>query len=222
MPITPLAVNTTLASMKERVRAQSNTVSPQGSGIIEPEMTNLIHHAIVMLRTLLGAIVDPVYSTNETVVESTNIIDVSTVDIANTNKISLYDATHGVIPLVSDREFDSLRTLYANTSLSTEQLFAKITSSTSSGLRIQTHRGSSKATPGTLTLTYPRNPVKATTEATKLDLPERYVPIAADLATVMVYRKLKQAPPAEIDQRVTSFIRSQAAMLGLEVTPVNG
>lgn len=222
MAFVPVGVNTTLAQFKERVRAQSNTISPQESGVIEPELTNLIHAAVVQIRATLDKLVDQHYAITETVTEDSNLIDISTKDISDINRITLYDATHGAVPLVTSSDFDSLLTVFKNTTLATEYLFGCVKNILSGGdnkLCIKTARGTSKATPGTLTLTYPRNPVKATLEAGKIDLPEKYIPAAQDLATTMVYRKLMKTPPVDVDRRLSAFMQAQAAMLGLKVEP---
>jgi hypothetical protein len=210
MPTTPLAVNKTLALFTERVRGQTSTISEQESGINKLEMNNIIQSSVMFVRSLLGKVVDGWYSTNATVTESSNNIGISTLDIADISGLRLYDATHGSVPIVSDTEFDTFRTLYAGTTIVTEQMYARVTTTADAALKIQTVRGATKATPGTLTLTYPRNPIKATASASKIDLPEKYIPAAEDVAAMMVFRRQAKAPPSDIDKRVLAFLQMTA------------
>ena len=214
-----IATQTTLAIMKANVRSQSGTIVSQYSGLIEPQLEDICHLSIQFIRNYLGKFLDQFYSTTVTVTEASNLINISTTDIADANRLLLYDATHGKISIISETEFYGFLTLYSTTQLA-DAVFASISNilDTDNRLSLKTYRGTNKTTPGVLTFVYPRNPKKAA-DTDKLDLPEAYVPVAVDLATTMVFRKIEHKPPIEVEGRVTEFIKSQAVSLGLKVTP---
>ena len=182
-------------------------------------MEDICHLSIQFIRNYLGKFLDQFYSTTVTVTEASNLINISTTDIADANRLLLYDATHGKISIISETEFYGFLTLYSTTQLA-DAVFASISNilDTDNRLSLKTYRGTNKTTPGVLTFVYPRNPKKAA-DTDKLDLPEAYVPVAVDLATTMVFRKIEHKPPIEVEGRVTEFIKSQAVSLGLKVTP---
>lgn len=193
MAFIKLAVTTTLPVMQANVRKKTGTLSEEESELLKPELDNICHNAIVAVRTRYGKSLNGLYKTSETVTEASNLIVISTKDIFDIFDMELYDGTHGQVPLLRTVQFNNLRTLYAG---ETDALFAHISNivATDNKLQIQTLRGSAVTTPGTLTLSYPRNPVKTVNSDTdkKLDLPEHLIPEAEDMAARAVLQLLKE------------------------------
>ena len=213
---TPLGTETTLAAFKAQVRSQTGTTSVQASGILEPTLTNIVHSAIKWVRGIAGKLLD-VYSTSTTVTESGNLIDISALNIYDYNRMKLFDATHGEFSFKSSEEFYTLKSLLLS-SAEAFGLFCHVTF-ISDKSQIQTYRGNSVGTAGTLTLVYQRNPTKTTTETDKLDLPESYMPIAIAVASRMVFERQGKAVPAEITSLISGFVAGCASQLGTDVTP---
>lgn len=208
----------TLASFKANVRNQSGTMSQQESGIIETQMNDIVHNAILLVRSLMGRMVDGFYITNTTLGSITitsgyGTITIATYSIADVNGISLYDATLKEIPVLPVSKFNAIRTLY---SLTTTQAIASVfsTSGTPNILSIAIATGAVGPLT-TVQINYPRNPVKVSADADTIDIPDYLVPIAQDIATVSIFRKLSKAAPSDLEGRVVSFINSQLGQLNL-------
>lgn len=208
MAFVPLATTTDLKTFRAMVRLKTGTVTIQESQLLDTSLDDIIHAAVVDVRTRLAQKLDEKYMTEAKsadgdIAEASNLIDVSTLGIADAGKITLYDSTNGPIPIKTPTEFDNIKTLYSATSLASA-MFARLVNvkATDNKLQIETYRGTSVATPGALVLTYPRVPVKAAAATTKIDLPEDMIPLAEDVAVIMVSELLKKSPPADVVARV--------------------
>jgi hypothetical protein len=217
MAFIPLATTTTLQDFKAVVRMATGTVSVQESLLLEATLDEIVHASIVGVRSRLGPGLDEKYlteakSANGEIAEASNLIDISTLEIADVTRMSLLDATNGAIPFKRSEEFNGLKAIYSATMLA-NALFARVVNvlATNNKMQIETFRGMNVATAGALTLTYYRNPKKATAETTKLDLPEELIPIAEDVAIVKVFEFLKKSPPSDVGRRVTAFTGGEGA-----------
>lgn len=220
MAFVPLSINNSLGTIKANIRSQTGTLSPQESGLFELQINDIVHNAALFVRNLLGRFVDAFYSTSATATEASNLIVISTLELDDVNRLTLYDATHGVIPFVSNHLFYQMQTLYTSTQLA-DTILATVSNilATDNKLQIKTYRGTNKTSPGTLTLVYPRTPNKATADATKVDIPDTYVPLVQDCATLYVLRKFNKPIDGALEARVTTALASYGAQLGLEVSP---
>ena len=203
-----LATTTTLANMKAQVRGQLGAVSEQESGILSIEMNDIIHQAITNLRAILGKLVADFYRTKGSISPTGTTPDfsitVAAKEIADVNDVALYNATLKEIPIVSAKKFNALRTLYSASEIGTTHGFATI-ANTETALATQSvltlYIYSNVASQTTLASTefyYSRFPKKVTTDADTLDLPEIYIPIARDIATVYVEKRLSRTPSADV------------------------
>jgi len=215
----------TLASFKAVVRTQSNSISQQESQLIDLQLNDIIHNSIMLVRTMLGRALDAFYNTEQllgsiTLTSGYGTITIATYSIAEIIKCRLFDPTLKEIPIVSNLKFNALRSLYTNTMIGAVDGFATIAAqaATPNVLKVELFTGAT-GTVTTLNLYYPRNPVKVTVDTDTVDLPDHLVPIAQDMATFSVYRKLSKTPPADADARVTSFIQGQMSQLGFEISP---
>jgi hypothetical protein len=220
MALIPLS-STTLLEFRSRVKGQSSSIVDQFSGVMGNAWDDLIHDAVVFIRSLAGVVLKEQYMTRASVSEVSNLIDIHTYKIADLQGVTLFDETHGSVPIRSTAEFFGLRTLYGSAG-NPNGLFAHYISMVDGDIRgfaIETFRGTNKATPGALKFNYPRVPEKPTTDAGYIDLPDYLIPIGIDAATVMAFRRIGRVPPTDIDGRVVAFVNSQVAALGLSVTP---
>lgn len=222
MAFKKLAQYTTLDLMMANVRSQTGAMSEQESVVFEAQITDVCHNAILLIRSIFNKFLDTLYNTIETVTETNEVINIQDKDIFNIHEMHLYDATHGPVPIMQRTLFNSLRHIYGSTNRLATALFGTIgnkTVGTDEVLVIEIYRGSSKVTPGTLTLTYPRNPKKVEIgDADRyLDLPEHLVPIATDIATLAIHGKLQRTPPVEVSERIQAVLGPIAAQVGLRI-----
>jgi hypothetical protein len=219
--------NYTLASFKAVVRTQSNSLSQQETGLIDLQLNDIIHNAVLLVRSMMGRVLDPWYTVEATLGSTTitagfGTITIATLSIADVNKITLYDPTLLEIPVVPYVQFNALRALYTSAQIGTTDAIACVEAETGTPnvLSIAFYTGASSPLT-TVTIQYPRNPVKVTIDIDTIDLPDHLIPIAQDMATVSIYRKLSKTAPTDVESRVTNFITSQVAQLGLKVSPQN-
>jgi hypothetical protein len=220
MAFTPLAVTTTLGSFKTQVRAATGAIDPQTSGLLDLTLNDLAHQAVTLVRMIGGKVLDPLYSTQSTAVtEAAGLVTANTLDMVDGSRFTLYDSVDGDIPILDSEQFYGLKSLYSSTDLA-NGIFAHLRTKTDGALTFEIYRGSSetKDAGSTTTVMYFRNPVKATAEATKIDLPEAYMPMAIDVATVMTFRLLGKVPPTDLERRVKDFISMKIS----EATPKGG
>lgn len=216
---------TTLASIKANAVLQAGAISQQESEILDFQLNDIIHRAIVFVRSMFGRLLDSFYQTSATVTEVAGKIDISTLDLADVNRFALYDSVSKKIPIVSNEIFYEIQTLYSPSDLA-QAIFGRVANimDTDNKLEIETFRGSQKSASvsgysGVVTLTYPRNPKKVTTDTEYVDLPEHLVPLATDVATVAISRKLLRKPPEDVEARLTAQLNAAAAQIGLAITP---
>jgi len=219
----------TLASFKANVKNLSNALSTQETGIIDNQINDIIHNSVLFMRSLLGRSLDGFYNTTATLgtlsmTAGYGSVTIASYSIADINRMSLYDPTLKEIPIVSNTQFNSFRTIYTGGSGGTIGATGAVatifnSAGTPNVLKLGLFTGSASSSITTVELTYPRNPVKVTTDADSLDLPDHLVPITQDVAVVSIFRKLSKNPPADVESRVTSFVASQLNQLGLKVTP---
>lgn len=219
----------TLGSFKANVRRASSTLSQQESGLIELQLNDIIHGSVMLVRALMGKLIDKFYITRQslsmTIASGAGNVDISSYSIADMTKISLFDSSATTlmkeIPVLSNADFNALRTLYSTTDMLAGTAIATIKSTGTGPFvnKLYIHTKSDTADTETLHMFYPRNPIKVVTDIDSIDLPDFLIPIAQDIATVNIFRKTSKTPPAEIESRVTGFINSQVAMLGLKVSP---
>jgi hypothetical protein len=214
----------TLALFKAGVRAQSDSLSQQESQLIDLELVDIIHNSAMMVRTLLGRVLDPFYMSEQTLGTITftagfATITIATYSIADINGLTLYDPTLKEVPILPYMQFNALRSLYTATQIGTTDAIAtvEVEAGTPNVLSLAFWSGVSSPIT-TMTIQYPRNPVKVSTDADTIDLPDYLIPIAQDMATMSVFRQVSRVPPVDVESRVTSFVSSQIAALGLKIS----
>lgn len=223
MAFVPIAPVTDLETVKATIRSQSATLNAQHTEVLSLQLTDIVHLSVQFVRNFAGKVLDQFYSTSVAVTEATNLINISTLDISDIHRMFLNDATQGRVAILSETKFYSIQQLYTAAQLA-DAIFAMISNvlDTDTRMSIRTFRGTNRTTVGTLTLVYPRNPTKAAADTSKLDIPESYIPIVIDVATVMVFRKVNQKPPSEVEGRVMSFTQAQAQGIGVKISPSQG
>ena len=188
MPFIPLAINTTLADFEAGIRKKRGALSEQESQLFTKQLGRVIYRALASIRKRYAPELNDKYWTDETVTESSNLINISALDVYDFTTVELSDSTHGPFIFVGENEFSNLTTIYSAAQLA-NAMFAEISNISSGGnnaQHVRTYRGTNKTTPGTLTFSYCRNVKKPTSASEKLDLPEEFIPLAEDLAAVML------------------------------------
>ena len=126
-----LATTTTLAAIKAQILGQLGAISAQETGILNLEMNDLVHQAIMSIRSAAGKLRDDFYSTNDSITFAGTTPDfsvsVATKAIANLRAVTLYHAALGEIPIVNVARYNAWRTRY-RTSMGATDAFAKISS----------------------------------------------------------------------------------------------
>jgi hypothetical protein len=193
----PIATVTTLAQMMAEIRERTNTVSQEESELYDVPLVNLCHDAILLVKSKQ----DPkqmarFYATDVTVTESSNLVDISTLDIASADPKDLMylDTANGVALMITAAAFQNLKVIYSATDMA-YMFIAYIASqgTTDPKFQIKTFRGSALVSPGTLSLVYLRNPAKQTTKTGKLDATEEMIREAIELVVQWVPDRLKGA-----------------------------
>lgn len=210
MAITPLSTDTTLADFEAVLQSRTDTESVQKSGILLDEIDDIIHNAVKQVRTIAKKALAPSYVTVTAFVPSADgIIDLSTTSIFELSpaNIVLRDTAIGEIDVVPEAMWQDLRRLYPAGSLN-EACFARV-ATIAEKLSIEIYRGAGLVAYGTVSLTYSRMPVKALAAATKIDLPDDKIPIAEDIATLLLMGRLGRQVPRDVEQRVVMFITTQ-------------
>ncbi len=217
-----LATTTTLGNMKAQVRGQLGAVSEQESGIISIEMNDIIHQAITNLRTILGSILNGFYRTKGAVTPTGTTpnysISVAATEIADIHDVALYNPTFGEIPIFNLKKFNAYRTLYSSTDIGTTKAFATIANSetalaTQSVLTLNIFSGAATSTPLAATeFSYTRYPKKVTSDINTLDIPETYIPLVRDIATVYVEKRLSRTPSADVVNSIKTTIDPLVAL----------
>lgn len=216
-----LATLTTLANFKAQVRGQLGAVSDQESGILNIEMNDLVHQSITSVRTLLGKLLNDFYRTRNTslTVAGSNpnyTADISALEIFDVNDMSLYTSGLGEIPIVSGKKFNAYRSLYTAAEIGTGDGIATVANTTTAAatqsvLTIYIYSNAAAA-PTPAELVYSRYPKKVTTDANTLDLPETFIPLARDICTLYVEKRLSRTPSADVVNAVNMTIDPLVAL----------
>lgn len=222
-----LAVTTTLATVKANIRSKTGSISTQDSLLIEPQLNDIVHFAIQFVRTLGGKFVDAYYMQKKldlTFAGTTPdfTASITALNIADANAVRLYHATLKEIPVVTNQMFNALRTVYAATDIGTTRGFATVSLTSATPAVLTVYLFSNIASfPTNVEISFPRNPVKVTTETDTVDIPEQFIPFVVDTAAKDVFLKLKQQPPADLEARFMSQLNLFTAQYNLKVSPQN-
>jgi hypothetical protein len=213
----------TLLKVKSEVRAQTSTISQQESGVIELQLNDLVHHALTNVRSALDRLVDDFYRVEISVTPGTPSSGLYTCTVLSAgtvwdlNKVSLWEGTLKEIPIYPRRQFDGLRSIYTSTDFGTTKGIATIFTLAAGTIQILVFSQAASLTG--LNLIALRPPTKETTDANTVDLPDRWVPLAIDHCTMLVFRRLAKQPPAEVEGRVTAQANMIASLLGAQIDP---
>lgn len=218
---------TTLATFMANIRSQSGSLSVQETQIIDSQLVDIAHNAITFVRNIVGKFIDGFYETTVTLGSITITSNIGTLDltaaataaigtISDINGVTLFDTTLHEIPILSKSRFNAFRSLYTGAQIGTTGaigMISQVTAKTSLTL----YTGATGPLT-TVQMTYARNPIKVTVATDTIDITDNLVPLAQDVATMYVFRKLAKQPPADFDQRVTGSLNSYLGQLGLKVT----
>ena len=184
-----LAVTTTLNLMKARVRDAVGAVSEQDSLILEADLTDVIHAAVLAVCKELGDALDEFYKIPTTSISLTGTTpnfsaSITTIDIGTMRKRTLYSSTlGGEIPIYDSQEFNQIKTLYSSTEMGNNAIATLAQASgtyasqpTASTLTLRVYSGYASAATD-LELTIIRSPRYVTTGTDTLDIPEAYMDI---------------------------------------------
>jgi len=217
-----LASLTTLGNLKAQIRGQLGAVSEQESGILTIEMTDIIHQAITNLRTVLGSIINDFYRTKGTISPTGTTpnysASIAALEISDIHDLALFNSTFGEIPIFSLKKYNAYRSLYSSTDVGTTKAFAAVANTetalaTQSVLTLYVYSGAATATPLASTeFSYTRVPKKVTVDANTIDLPEVYVPLVRDIATIYVQKRLDRTPSADVINAIKNTLDPLVAL----------
>lgn len=227
-----LATTTTLKNFKAQIRSQLGAVSQQESGIIDLEMNDIIHQAITSLRTTLGNIIKDFYITKGTIVSSSDMsgsvpnytVNIATREIADIHDINLFHSTFGEIPVLPRAKFLLIKSTYSASDIGTTKAIATIANTetalaTQSVLTIYVYSNASATSAFNNTeFWYPRYPKKVVADTDTLDLPELYVPLARDIATIYMEKRLSRTPSGDV---INSIKATLDPLVSLGITKLN-
>jgi hypothetical protein len=219
---------TTLSTFLANMRSQSGALSVQESQVIDPQLIDIAHNAITFVRNVVGKFVDGFYETTVTLASITVTSNVGTADltaaataaigtISDINGITLFDPTLHEIAILSKARFNGLRSIYTGAQIGTTGAVGMI-SQVSAKTTLTLYTGATGPLT-TIQMTYARNPIKVTATTDTIDIIDSLVPLAQDVGTMYIFRKLAKQPPADFEQRVTGSLNSYLGQLGLKVTP---
>ena len=198
-----LSVTFTLAMVKEQVRKITDTYSIQESLLLDAELAEFIHQAVEEVRVMRAADLIDFYNERKTDVTFTGstpdfTASITALSIVDIGSITLYHATLGNIPLVSNERFNWLRANYTATEVSTTKGVGTVylTTATPAVLTIGLFSNAAAA-PTSVQIVYSRNPRKVTTDADTIDVPDQFVNDVID-ATVKRILATKQVASASI------------------------
>lgn len=220
-----LSVTWTLSAVKANIRDKTRTLSTQEFLVLEPQLNDIVHFAIQTTRAIVGKFLDPFYTEKKTDFAFTGTMPNYTGSIAaqlvsDVLAIRLYQATLKEIPIVSNVQFNALRTVYSATDIGATRGFATVylTAATPSVLTIALFSNIAAA-PTAVELSYPRNPIKVITDADTIDIPDQYVPTVINAAARDVFLKLGKQPPSELEATFAAQLNAQLAQYNLQVSP---
>lgn len=233
-----MAVNlavTTLGTMMANVRAQSKTLSSQESNVLDIQLADLIHDAILWVKGVYGKLLDDFYRTRYTALIFTGTTPNFTVDVSvasvfgsDISRLKIYDATLGEIPIVSNAEFNGIRANYTGAQIGTTKGVATvaaaggtIASKTANPPMTILLYSNAASAPQTPELWVVRNPIKVVFSAPTdtLDAPEHVIPLIQDAATVYVLNRMGAPIPENFQNKLTQQVTSALNQLNLHIVP---
>lgn len=226
-----LATTTTLQSFKAQVRGQLQAQSLQETGVFDPEMNDIVHQSVSTVRAVMGTVLDAFYRTKTTLSPTGTTpnfsISIATNEIADIRDIALYNSTLKEIPIMPLRKFNNIRALYSASEIGTTNGIAAV-ANTATGLTTQSvltvYIYSNVANQSTLASTefsYSRYPKKVTVEADTLDLPEIYIPLARDICTLLLAKRLDRKPSPDLVEAVKSQLAAVGATENIALSSSN-
>jgi len=217
-----LSKDWTLSRAKAYIRMQTGSLSQQESGIIDTQLTDLIHQSLLSMRTLLDVIVEDFYKATQTITFSSASSGLcagtpltGTTRPYDLKKVSLYDTTYKEIPIYSKRTFDAMRTVLTVANLGTTGAIAGIYSISTGTVEIDAYVGN--AAPAAATLTYIRPITKQTDDGYTLDMPDRWMPAVLDHCVLQVFRRLSKTPPENVEKQVRDNVGHIAQLLSVNM-----
>lgn len=225
-----LAGVTTLLRMKAMVRGQLGAISDQESGVLDLEVADFIHQAILSVRTILGGLIDHFYETQETLGSITitageGSVTVATSQIANVDKVKFVDPTVKSIILKKVDEYNSIKRLYTAAEIGATNGVAALIATTSGTppslvptLKVFIYTGATGPLV-TVLMIYPRYPTKVIVDADTLDIPEVYTPLVRDISTLYMAKRLSRQPAQDVVNAVSSVLNPIMATMGLALSP---
>lgn len=198
-----LAVTTTLYLMVARVREAIGAVSEQASGIINADIIDVIHNAVLLTRKSLGVVLDDFYKLPVTAISLSGTMpnysaSIATMDIAQMDSRTLYSSTlGGQIPIYSADEFDQIKTLYDSSEIGDNAIATIAQASgtlaslpTASAVTIRVYSGYASAATD-LQLTVIRSPRYVTVGTDTLDIPDMYADLVEGKAIEILKSRSK-------------------------------
>ncbi len=226
---------TTLGTMMANARAQARSLSAQETGILDLQLADLVQDAILYVKGVYGKLLDDFYRTRYTALIFTGTTPNFTVDISaanvfgsDINRLRIYDATLGEIPIVSNAEFNGIRSNVSAAQMGTTKGVATlaaaggtIASKNANPAMTILLYSNAAAAPTTPELWVIRNPVKVAYSASTdtLDAPESVIPLVQDVTVVYMLNRLGTPIPQSLENKVTSQLSSALQQLNIHMTP---
>ncbi len=193
-----IAVTTTLGLMMARIRDTVGAVSEQDSGLLEADLIDVVHNAILGVRAALGPALEDFYKIPTTAISLTGTTpnfsaSIATIDIASMEKRALFSSTlGGEIPIYDAQEFNQIRSLYTATQMGNSAVATIAQASgtyasqpTASTITIRVYSGYASAATD-LEFTIIRSPRRVTTGTDTLDIPDAYADSVHDKAVELL------------------------------------
>jgi hypothetical protein len=217
-----LSADWTLGRAKAYIREQTGSISQQESQILDTQLTDLVHHSILSMRTLLDRIVEDFYKATQTITFGAASAGLcagtpltGTSRPYDLKKISLYDTTYKEIPIYSKRTFDAMRTVLTVANLTTTGAIAGVFSTSAGSVEIDAYVGN--AAPAAATLTYIRPILKQTDDTLTVDMPDRWMPSVLDHCILQVFRRLAKVPPDGVEKQVRENVGYISQLLSVDM-----
>lgn len=224
---------TTLGTMMANVRGQAKSLSSQETNLLDIQLADLVHDAILWVRGVYGKLIDDWYRTRYTALTFSGstpnfTVDISSLSMSDINRLRIYDATLGEIPILSNAEFNGIRTNYTATQIGATKGVATVVAaggtmgskSANPPISILLYSNAAAA-PSTPELFITRTPIKVLYSAPTdtLDIPEIAIPLVQNAATVYVLNKMGQQIPQNLESQITQQVSSALQQLGITLTP---
>ena len=218
---------TALSVFMQNMRSQAGAISVQESQLIDPQLIDIAHNAVTFVRNVVGKFVDDLYKTKVTLsvtissnlgtCDLTSYCTAAVGTIADPSRMSLFDPVLKEVAIMTSERFNGFRTVYSSGVLTITGAIATVVQvSAKTSLMIYTGAANGSLSPD---LFYYRNPIKVIAAADTIDLPDHLVPMAQDVGTMYIFRKLAKAPPADFENRVVGSLQAYASQYGLKIQP---